>query len=132
MVIVSVFLIAVDVTLISGGYCGGVPPLPIPNREVKPACADGTAMQCGRVGGRLFYIQRSPCLHDAGGDFFRMYARIRDFSKIYLRLSLVEPSSPPRLRRAMGMNGKLLEFRNRIEPQILNPLLKTVFSERSE
>ena len=22
---------------------GGVPPLPIPNREVKPACADGTA-----------------------------------------------------------------------------------------
>jgi hypothetical protein len=27
--------------------------LPIPNREVKPACADGTAMQCGRVGGRL-------------------------------------------------------------------------------
>ena len=36
-----------------GGYCGGVPPLPIPNREVKPACADGTAMQCGRVGGRL-------------------------------------------------------------------------------
>ena len=33
-----------------GGYCSGVPPLPIPNREVKPACADGTAMQCGRVG----------------------------------------------------------------------------------
>ena len=39
--------------VISGGYCGGVPPLPIPNREVKPACADGTAMQCGRVGSRL-------------------------------------------------------------------------------
>ena len=37
----------------SGGYCGGVPPLPIPNREVKPTCADGTAMQCGRVGSRL-------------------------------------------------------------------------------
>ena len=43
----------------SGGYCGGVPPLPIPNREVKPACADGTAMQCGRVGGRHF-SKRSP------------------------------------------------------------------------
>ena len=39
---------------IYGGYCGGVPPLPIPNREVKPACADGTAMRCGRVGSRLF------------------------------------------------------------------------------
>ena len=35
----------------SGGYGGGVPPLSIPNREVKPACADGTA-DCGRVGGR--------------------------------------------------------------------------------
>ena len=38
----------------SGGYCGGVPHLPIPNREVKPTCADGTAMQCGRVGNSLF------------------------------------------------------------------------------
>ena len=37
-----------------GGYSVGVPPLPIPNREVKPDCADGTAMQCGRVGSCLF------------------------------------------------------------------------------
>ncbi len=28
-----------------GDYCGGVPPLPIPNREVKTASADGTAQQ---------------------------------------------------------------------------------------
>ena len=28
----------------SGDYSGGVPPLPIPNREVKPASADGTAL----------------------------------------------------------------------------------------
>ena len=27
-----------------GGYSDGVPPLPIPNREVKPASADGTAI----------------------------------------------------------------------------------------
>ena len=27
----------------SGGYSDGVPPLPIPNREVKPVSADGTA-----------------------------------------------------------------------------------------
>ena len=26
-----------------GGYSRGVPPLPIPNREVKPVRADGTA-----------------------------------------------------------------------------------------
>ena len=30
-------------------------PLPIPNREVKPACADGTAV-CGRVCRRLSLI----------------------------------------------------------------------------
>ena len=41
---------------ISGGYCGEVPPLPIPNREVKLTCADGTAMQCGRVGSRLLLL----------------------------------------------------------------------------
>ena len=38
-----------------GGHCAGVPPLPIPNREVKPGCADGTAPQCGRVGGRRLF-----------------------------------------------------------------------------
>ena len=39
-----------------------VPPLPIPNREVKPAYADGTAVTCGRVGSRLL---KEPC-SDAG------------------------------------------------------------------
>ena len=46
-------------TPLSGGYSDGVPPLPIPNREVKPARADGTAMQCGRVGSRLFFREAS-------------------------------------------------------------------------
>ena len=41
----------------SGGFGPGVPPLPIPNREVKPGRADGTAPQCGRVGRRL--LERS-------------------------------------------------------------------------
>ena len=54
---------------ISGGYCGGVPPLPIPNREVKPACADGTAMQCGRGGGRLF-SSVSPGSSNVSGTLF--------------------------------------------------------------
>src|SRR5687768_11129613 len=31
-------------------FCQGCSPLPIPNREVKPLMADGTAQQCGRVG----------------------------------------------------------------------------------
>ena len=34
-----------------GGYSVGVPPRPIPNREVKPVRADGTAYS-GRVGSR--------------------------------------------------------------------------------
>ena len=60
-------LLVTDVNnLYSGGYCGGVPPLPIPNREVKPACADGTAMQCGRVGGRHFSVMK-PWLSDESG-----------------------------------------------------------------
>ena len=42
---------------LSGGYCGEVPPLPVPNREVKLTCADGTAMQCGRVGRRLLSMK---------------------------------------------------------------------------
>ena len=36
-----------------------VPPLPIPNREVKLTCADGTAMPCGRVGSRLLLSRAS-------------------------------------------------------------------------
>ena len=55
----------------SGGYCGGVPPLPIPNREVKPTCADGTAMQCGRVGSRLL-LAGAPRIQCPRGSFFML------------------------------------------------------------
>ena len=37
----------------------GDPPLPIPNREVKPDSADGTANICGRVGHRHFFRESS-------------------------------------------------------------------------
>ena len=57
---------------ISGGYCGGVPPLPIPNREVKPTCADGTAMQCGRVGSRLL-LQSSALKTEMFSGLFYVY-----------------------------------------------------------
>ena len=52
-----------------GGYCAGVPPLPIPNREVKPGCADGTAMQCGRVGGRLLFSDEDLAETISAGSF---------------------------------------------------------------
>jgi hypothetical protein len=35
------------------------PPLPIPNREVKPASADGTGVTPGRVGRCPFFIQHT-------------------------------------------------------------------------
>ena len=37
------------------------PPLTIPNREVKPVCADGTATPSGRVGRRLF-LEHLSCI----------------------------------------------------------------------
>ena len=62
-------LVRVMSSLISGGYCDGAPPLPIPNREVKPACADGTAMQCGRVGHRLLLSESPDRLKSLSGIF---------------------------------------------------------------
>ena len=44
-----------DRSLIKAIDSVGVPPLPIPNREVKPNSADGTANVCGRVGHRHFF-----------------------------------------------------------------------------
>ena len=58
-----------------GGYCGEVPPLPIPNREVKLTCADGTAMQCGRVGSRLLSSEASDFER-----FLRLFRFPADFS----------------------------------------------------
>ena len=48
-----------------GGYCGGDPPLPIPNREVKPAIADGTAPPGGRVGSCRSLEARLTCVSRA-------------------------------------------------------------------
>ena len=41
-----------------GGRGVGAPPLPIPNREVKPDSADGTAIACGRVGSRRLVLRK--------------------------------------------------------------------------
>ena len=88
---------------LSGGYCGGVPPLPIPNREVKPASADGTAMQCGRVGRRpLFFkplVRHWPrasydarglfsCLHHGIHGLYGLYSLYR-FCSFYSVISFI-------------------------------------------
>ena len=67
---------------LSGGYCGGVPPLPIPNREVKPTCADGTAMQCGRVGRRLLSM-KSLRFRKISEAFLFFFPRIFFFSAVF-------------------------------------------------
>jgi hypothetical protein len=69
-------------TPLSGGYCGGVPPLPIPNREVKPTCADGTAMQCGRVGRRLLSM-KSLRFRKISEAFLFFFPRIFFFSAVF-------------------------------------------------
>ena len=68
------------ITHYHGGYCGEVPPLPIPNREVKLTCADGTAMQCGRVGSRLLLSRAS--------DFER-FLRLFSFSHRFHRCTQI-------------------------------------------
>ena len=72
-------------TPLSGGYCGGVPPLPIPNREVKPTCADGTAMQCGRVGSRLL-LQTKALRTEMSSGLFRV---CREFVSVFMENSCV-------------------------------------------
>ena len=73
---------------LSGGYSCGVPPLPIPNREVKPARADGTAMQCGRVGRRLLLMGALVPITEQGHFFFVLYlSHIMNFLNINRVLS---------------------------------------------
>ena len=82
---------------LSGGYCGGVPPLPIPNREVKPTCADGTAMQCGRVGRRLLSMKS---------------LRFRKISEAFLFIFIVFLHRISRMnRKAILLIGLLTDFR---------------------
>src|ERR1700744_5810789 len=51
-------------------FCRGCSPLPIPNREVKPLMADGTAPQCGRVGSCHIYYKKASSTDEA---FFIFY-----------------------------------------------------------
>ena len=63
-------------------------PLPIPNREVKPACADGTAI-CGRVCHRLSF--KNPSSNDEGFFVFKWVCYDTDLysnRSLYLILQL--------------------------------------------
>src|SRR5690606_40877736 len=55
-----------------GRPCAGDPPLPIPNREVKPCSADGTGVTPGRVGRRPYPLARL-----YGGLFFVIFFSVQ-------------------------------------------------------
>ena len=76
---------------LSGGYCGEVPPLPIPNREVKLTCADGTAMQCGRVGSRLLSISEASITKVVGAFLFfpQILQMLTDFRPVRSGISQI-------------------------------------------
>ena len=60
-----------------GGYIVGVPPLPIPNREVKPYKADGTAVKGGRVGRRHnIFVETHYQKASANAEAFFVYASV--------------------------------------------------------
>ena len=63
-----------------GGYNDVDPPLPIPNREVKRVCADGTARPGGRVGSRR--PKQEPLTNKGQGLFCAGSLPVRKISKI--------------------------------------------------
>ena len=86
----------------SGGYCGGVTPDPIPNSEVKPSCADGTA------GETLWESRSLPDLW-AGSPLrdFRpfFYGRILPGLALFHWFSTGSPAG--RIRLGMGANQRV-------------------------
>ena len=96
---VRLFLVCLDVIFTktySGGYSSGAPPLPIPNREVKPGRADGTAPQCGRVGRRRFsLLPSSGTICSSGGEVSFFIVRTMSGRVPHVHFS---PADIPRVR----------------------------------
>ena len=62
-------LIFLDIFTLCGGYFGGVTPVPIPNTEVKPTRADGTAREAVWESRSPPHFSEEPALV-AGFSFF--------------------------------------------------------------
>jgi hypothetical protein len=59
-----------DLFKVCGGYFGGVTPVPIPNTEVKPTRADGTAREAARESRSLPHFLKARLGNQAG---FRLF-----------------------------------------------------------
>ena len=80
---------------IRGGFSRGAPPLPIPNRAVKPARADGTDTPVGRVGRRR--TSGSPDVIRRRGSFLCVRgARLGRARRDAVRLTSGTPALPVR------------------------------------
>ena len=78
-----------------GGYSVGVPPLPIPNREVKPVRADGTAYS-GRVGSRRPFKSKCRFGESISSAALLFYSAALPFSSaalLFLSVALLSPSA---------------------------------------
>jgi hypothetical protein len=87
------------------------PPLPIPNREVKPARADGTAVTCGRVG--RCQILKGPCSKRCRASFFALFfaTPLRPFRRWYCPVRTGWAGrSVPNLKRALQQTLQGLFF----------------------
>ena len=93
------------IVIYCGGYSAGAPPLPIPNREVKPGRADGTAPPGGRVG-RCRFCKRRLTARDSVSSASSL------FIPPPLLLSSVPPP-PPSTARPGTPVAVLLHFRSR-------------------
>ena len=98
----------------SGGYCGGVPPLPIPNREVKPTCADGTAMQCGRVGSRLLSAGVPRIQYSRGSFFCACPFPVTLYPQAFSMFFIVRGKNNP-CRKALQSTSSCMLFWRRLE-----------------
>ena len=58
------------ISKVCGGYIGGVTPVPIPNTEVKPTRADGTAREAVWESRSLPHLFGPPVRDRTGGPFF--------------------------------------------------------------
>ncbi len=91
---------------IRGGFSRGVPPLPIPNRAVKPARADGTDTPVGRVGRRR--TSGSPDVIRRRGSFLCVRgARLGRARRDAVRLTAGMPSASPAARPLCQCGGFL-------------------------
>ena len=79
-------IVSNDIKRHSGGYSVGVPPLPIPNREVKPDRADGTAF----VGEQVAAVFRREELSNEDDSSLCLYMWLGSMNMLQILVEILE------------------------------------------